>query len=472
MYFHVVRAWRRARGWQGVLVRLGVKSRLLLLLLILLSSSLAYNRSMAKSGLHWNDLADLVLSNTHRLLVVAPHPDDETLAAGGLSQTAEKQGIEVRVVVFTNGDGQILGPVALDHRLVPRAADYIAEGHQRQSESLAALARLGVPPEHIDFLGYPDGSLQKLWLGDWVSGCPVVVRRTRSERSPYNLTFDPHATYCGRDVLGDIQEILAAYRPDLIVLPHPNDDHPDHRAASEFTRFALASLVATDPTYQPQIWGYLVHYGFFPQPRGLRPTQYILPPKPLAGPCNAWVRVQLSSDILKAKIDALNKYTTQQKLMRGFLDSFARQDEIFASIPLIELSTLSVNSIQLSEEGLQKLPTLDEPVAESARRELVRGADLVGWQITRLGDTVWLTAETRGRLLPGLDYTIDLKTLDGHTRTISYRAEDLLRGSKGYTVSLDINELGPVPVVGFAAEVKEGATFDRTGWRFIVLQAR
>jgi LmbE family N-acetylglucosaminyl deacetylase/glycosyltransferase involved in cell wall biosynthesis len=472
MYLHVVRAWLRARGWQSVLVRLGVKSRFLLLLLLLILSGLAYNRSMARSGLRWNDLPDLSLSDAHRLLVIAPHPDDETLGAGGLIQAAEKQGLDVRVVVFTNGDGQILGPVALDHHLVPTAADYIAEGRQRQGESLAALARLGVPADHVDYLGYPDGSLGKLWYGDWISGCPFVVRRTHTERSPYHLTFDPQAVYCGRDVLRDIQEILTTYHPDLVVLPHPNDEHPDHRAASDFTRFALASMAANDPSYQPQIWGYLVHYGFFPQPRGLHPTLFMLPPKPFIETGNTWVRVQLSSDMLKAKIDALNKYTTQQKLMRSFLDSFARQDEIFAALPLIEIPAISIHTIQLDETGLQRLPTLDEPAAESARRELVHGADLVGWQIARLGDTVWLTAETRGRLLPGLDYLIDIKTLDGHTRTIKYRAEDLLGGSRGFTVSLDMNELGPLPVVGFSAEVKKGMTLDRTGWRFIVLLAR
>jgi LmbE family N-acetylglucosaminyl deacetylase len=472
MYVHIARAWRMTRGWRDITIHFGVKSRLFLLLLIFLCSSLVYNRSMARSGMHWNDLADLTLSNTHRLLVVAPHPDDETLAAGGLIQTALKEGIEVRVVVFTNGDGQILGPVALQRHLVPRAADYIAEGRQRQSESQAALTRLGVPLDHIDYLGYPDGGLGRLWFGDWVTGCPVVIRRTHSGRSPYDQTFDPGAVYCGSDVYGDIRDILASFRPDLVVMPHPNDDHPDHRAASEFTRFALASLVAADPTYQPQIWGYLVHYGYYPQPRGLHPTFFMLPPKPLSGPGNTWVRVQLSSDMLKAKIDALNKYTTQQKLMRGFLDAFARKDEIFASIPLIELPAIAINTIPLHEEGMQGMPTLTEPAAESIRRELVRSADLVGWQVMRLGNIVWLTAETRGRLLPGLSYLLYVKTMDGRTRTITFRADDALTTRNGFTVSLNMNELGPVPVVGVAAEVKEGATLDRTGWRFVVLQVK
>jgi hypothetical protein len=90
----------------------------------------------------------------------------------------------------------------------------------------------------------------------------------------------------------------------------------------------------------------------------------------------------------------------------------------------------------------------------------------------RLGNIVSLTAETRGRLMPGLSYLFYVKTLDGRTRTITFRAEAAQTTRNGFTISLDMNDLGPVPVVGFAAEVKEGVTLDRTGWRFIVLQAR
>jgi hypothetical protein len=40
-----------------------------------------------------------------RLMVFAPHPDDETLAAGGLIQRVLARDGQVRVVFVTNGDG-------------------------------------------------------------------------------------------------------------------------------------------------------------------------------------------------------------------------------------------------------------------------------------------------------------------------------------------------------------------------------
>jgi LmbE family N-acetylglucosaminyl deacetylase len=44
------------------------------------------------------------LSPTDRLLVVAPHPDDETLGAGGLLQRAAARGAAVRLCYATSGE--------------------------------------------------------------------------------------------------------------------------------------------------------------------------------------------------------------------------------------------------------------------------------------------------------------------------------------------------------------------------------
>jgi hypothetical protein len=46
---------------------------------------------------------------TDRLLVIAPHCDDETLGAGGTIAQARRQGLAVRVVFMTNGDGSATG---------------------------------------------------------------------------------------------------------------------------------------------------------------------------------------------------------------------------------------------------------------------------------------------------------------------------------------------------------------------------
>ena len=46
----------------------------------------------------------LALSTNDRVLVMAPHPDDESLGCGGIIQTAVERHIPVRVVFFTYGD--------------------------------------------------------------------------------------------------------------------------------------------------------------------------------------------------------------------------------------------------------------------------------------------------------------------------------------------------------------------------------
>src|SRR6185295_13542272 len=50
-----------------------------------------------------------------RLLVVAPHPDDEVLGAGGLMQRVHETGGTVRVVYLTNGEGYPEGVEAEEH---------------------------------------------------------------------------------------------------------------------------------------------------------------------------------------------------------------------------------------------------------------------------------------------------------------------------------------------------------------------
>ncbi len=81
---------------------------------------------------------------TVEVLVIAPHPDDEVLIAGGVLARARAQRQRVTVVVVTNGD-------------------FTCErnGHVRQDETIAALASLGIAEDEVIFLGYPDG-----WLVD------------------------------------------------------------------------------------------------------------------------------------------------------------------------------------------------------------------------------------------------------------------------------------------------------------------
>jgi LmbE family N-acetylglucosaminyl deacetylase len=444
----------------------------LIFLVILLTGSLAYNRSQASPSLLLDDIPLLPLDAVSRLLILAPHPDDETLAAGGVIQKAVDAGIKVRVVILTNGDGQVLAPLALRMDLLPRTKDYIARGEQRRTETLNSLGILGISSKDITFLGYPDGQLNQLWVDNWNQACPLRARLTKSTHNPYPQNGDLEKSYCGKNLVDELQTIIEEYKPDLIVMPHPNDTHSDHRAATNFILMALAQERVFSPDYKPSLMGYLVHYGYYPQTRGWHLTSSILPPVALSGTGNQWFRIDLSQEQVNRKAQAIRAFPSQMRLLGSFLPSFTRSDEIFSSLEILDISPLAFNSLTLSEEGIIQAPSLSEPIEESARKVIIGGADLVGLKVVRIGYYLWLTAETRSPLLPGLRYRFQLKLSNGITKIVTWPGSAIRTGSSTYSLQVNLEEIKDVIALGFAADVQQGVTLDRTGWRFLVLRDR
>ena len=80
-------------------------------------------------------------------IVVAPHPDDESLACGGLIADACRQGLRGKVVIVSDGAGS--------H---PNSKAYPPDRLTalREEEAKQAGAELGLKPEDMLFLGLPD----------------------------------------------------------------------------------------------------------------------------------------------------------------------------------------------------------------------------------------------------------------------------------------------------------------------------
>jgi LmbE family N-acetylglucosaminyl deacetylase len=129
-----------------------------------------------------------------RLLVLAPHPDDEVIGCGGLTAQHFREHRVVRVVIATDGAE---ADTAANDRDGYRAL--------REQESRHGLERLGGVPD-VHFLRFPD-----------------------------------------RQLGSEIGELLAAqlreFAPDLILVPSPLEIHPDHFALSR----AFCDLVQRDP---------------------------------------------------------------------------------------------------------------------------------------------------------------------------------------------------------------------------------
>jgi len=475
MYLDVVHAWRVYRRKRSSARPRKPKLRYFLLLVILcmvISASVVYDRTRSTSTLSLDNIAPVSLDGVQSVLIVAPHPDDEALSSGGLIQTALDQGIDVKVIVLTSGDGQMLAPLALQKDFRPHTTDYIAIGQRRQAETLSAMRSLGLLDSDVYFLGYPDRGLMTLWLNNWdASNCLYRASYTHATTTPFSGVFDPNTNYCGKNLLADLKSIIGDYQPDLIVLPHPNDFHLDHQATSNFTRLAVAQLESERPNYYPILWGYVVHFLYYPMARQSL-NDPLLPPLALAGKETPWLRLDLTQDQQQEKLAAIKMYKTQMRMMSVYLTNFARPDEIFTPLPVLHIIPIEYSSLGLPHMDPSMIPTfpIQEPTTESSRRFLLKWSDLVGWEVTRLGNVLNLKVDTYGHTIPEVDYRILVKTPSGETTVYTLKNPQVTRASHSISAQLDLSVLGNPPVLGFSAEAYRGGLLDRTSWNFVILQ--
>lgn len=263
--------------------------------------------------------ADLpVLDATTRLLVVSPHPDDETLCCAGAMQRVLAAGGQVSVLWLTSGDGS-RGSLLLGGALWGGAPRAVAVGVRRMDEARAATTLLGVPRAEQVFLGYPDGGILQLLqrYHDRAYRSPT----TAASAVPYAQALFPGHPYTGASLERDFVAAVARLRPTLILAPSPADTHPDHRAAGLLT-LGLGARGA-----QRAFW--IVHAGEgWPAPRQLLPGVPLFPPPPPAG--RGMRLFVLSPAEEDRKQQALEAYTSQLQLLAPFLLAFVRSNELFA----------------------------------------------------------------------------------------------------------------------------------------------
>lgn len=137
------------------------------------------------------------------ILVVAPHPDDETLGCGGAIAALRSIGLTVQVLVMSDGT-----------KSHPNSRAYPAPKLRalRESETRCAMSLLGVDASQITFLRLPDGALP--------------VRGT--------LEFEIALAQCC--------DYLSSGVPAVLFVPWRFDPHPDHRATWHLIHTALSQL--------------------------------------------------------------------------------------------------------------------------------------------------------------------------------------------------------------------------------------
>ena len=205
-----------------------------------------------------------------RTLVIAPHPDDESIATGGLLQRTIAAGGIVHVVFVTDGDNNPWPLRFLKKKLRITDTDRAEWGALRREESRQALTILGATAEAATFLGYPDSMLARM-------------ARAGDVRA--------------RDA---ITAAIADFAPSLLVVPSSFDLHADHRAIAWFAHSA---------TPGPDIVTYVVH-GHPPRDR-------------------VAFRIDLTAEEAARKRTAIECHQSQLVLSRKRLLSYARTVEEF-----------------------------------------------------------------------------------------------------------------------------------------------
>lgn len=223
--------------------------------------------------------APLLEALPDELIVVAAHPDDETLGAGGLMRRAAAEGARVSVIIATDGEASHPGS---------RTHSPDALRGKRRLEVIEALSLLA-PAARVQFLSIPDGEV------------------------------DTHANVVESAVAATLDATDAAPTQTLVVSPWSGDGHRDHRAVSGAVRTVASHRGVRHLGYPIWMW----HWG-----------------TPEDVPWSLALAVRLTEDDLARKVAALRAHTSQVQALSiepgdepivppRFLAHFSRDREIF-----------------------------------------------------------------------------------------------------------------------------------------------
>jgi len=260
------------------------------------------------------------------LLVVSPHPDDETLCCAGVIQRVVAAGGHASIVWLTSGDASELDLFLIERTLLIRPDKMRDLAARRMREARAAAAVLGVPPDRQFFLGYPDEGLMTLVTDHFTT--PYYSRFNGAVSVPYADTFGAGHPYSGESMERDFARVLDAVRPTLVLAPSPLDAHPDHRAAGIVTMQVLSSRHELSAA---RFW--IVHGGaLWPSPRGLQPQRPLT--EPPRGRGLGLAAFELDPREEAGKLRAVRQYHTQLSVMSSFLLAFVRTNELYSWLPM------------------------------------------------------------------------------------------------------------------------------------------
>lgn len=250
------------------------------------------------------------LAGLGHLVVVAAHPDDETLGAAGLLARAYAAGVRTTVIVATSGEAS--HPASTTHRPGELA-------RLREEETTAAVASID-PGATVAFLRAPDGRLGEPEHRQALTA--ALLAAVHGSGTGTNTDTD---TGAGSGPAAPVAETW-------FVAPWSGDRHPDHEAAADAVAEAVRRLADEAGGMSIRSLAYPVWLWHWGAPEG----------DDL--PWDALVRVPLDDTTLAAKRGALAVHRSQVEplsdapgdevlLHPGMLAHFERPFELFVEVP-------------------------------------------------------------------------------------------------------------------------------------------
>lgn len=301
-----------------------------------------------------------ILAKGKKIMVLAPHNDDEALMCAGIIAHSVANGADLKVVLITNGDkkGQKMAQV-------------------RMKETIRAMACLGLNEQHIAFLGYgdtgkeSDSFLKRLY--DAATDTTLVSSNVGD--ATYGFSETPEYHYQKHGIHGrydrvtfrdDLKSVIKDFAPDHIFVSSLYETHPDHVMLCKFTIESIITLKRNNPAFSPIMHEYLVHSHDGDEHWPTRDTgnsPIVSFSKPISLDTETlfdWEKrevftVPLAMQILprskNQKYITIGKYQSQRPSRNNkYLYSYVKLDEIFWKKDFSNIAVLA--SVSVSSENL------------------------------------------------------------------------------------------------------------------------
>ena len=200
-------------------------------------SFFCWKQFSAGAGYQGVDSGKKQIYGDRKVMLIVPHQDDDLNILGGVLEEYARYGSELFPVFVTNGDFNGLAEI-------------------RYQEAIHVFETIGVPEDHVIFLGYGDGwSIDGPHIYNAQAG---VVRESNFGRTQTYGTAEHPAYREGREytidnLMEDMKAVIMEHQPDVIFCSD-YDHHIDHKSTTLLFDKVMGALLKEHPEYKPVVY--------------------------------------------------------------------------------------------------------------------------------------------------------------------------------------------------------------------------